>query len=117
MAPEQAVGASPLERSEASVSALVPRARNDRKHIRAKLKLKACIRHPETGEEIVECADVSRGGLCFLSQKQYAKDALIEASVPYLPGQANIFVRARIANSRALPEKAGAFKYGVEYIS
>jgi hypothetical protein len=117
MAPAQAVGESPLEPSELSVSALIPRTRNDRKHVRAKIKLKACIRHPETGEDIVECADVSRGGLCFLSQKQYAKDALIEASVPYLPGQANIFVRARIANSRSVPGETGGFKYGVEYIT
>jgi PilZ domain len=100
-----------------SAASLVPRARNDRQHVRLRLKLKACIRHAELGEEVVECEDVSRGGICFTSQRQYPKDSMIEASVPYLPGQANIFTRARIANLRPLAGEAGRFKYGVNYIS
>jgi hypothetical protein len=114
-----AAGGEPSSSAEAPqelVSALVPRTRNDRRHVRIKLKLKACIRHPELGEEVVECLDVSRGGHCFTSQKEYPKDALIETAVPYLPGQANIFTRARIAHALSVPGETGLFKYGVSYI-
>ena len=99
------------------LSALVPRTKNDRKHVRLRLKLKACIRHPEMGDEIVECEDVSRGGISFASTKQYARDTQIEAAVPYLAGQANIFTRARIANVRPPQDGKGPTKYGVAYES
>jgi PilZ domain len=98
-----------------SVASLVPRTRNDRKYPRVRMKLKACIRHPELGEEVVDCEDVSRGGISFTSTRQYAKDAPIEAAVPYLAGQANIFTRARIANLRPLQDGKGSVKYGVCY--
>jgi len=101
---------------ESGLGSLVPRAKNDRKHVRLRLKLKACIRHPEVGEEIVECEDVSRGGISFTSQKQYPRDGLIEAAVPYLTGQANIFTRARIANLRPMNDEKGSTKYGVSYV-
>jgi PilZ domain len=99
-----------------SVATLVPRSRNDRKYPRVRMKLKACIRHPELGEEVVDCEDVSRGGISFTSTRQYAKDAPIEAAVPYLAGQANIFTRARIANLRPMKDEKGSTKYGVCYI-
>ena len=66
---------------------------------------------------MVDCEDVSKGGICFLSQKQYARDTQIEAAVPYLAGQANIFTRARIANVRPVPDGKGFTKYGVSYNS
>ena len=99
-----------------SPSGLIPRTRNDRKYVRVRMKLKACIRHPELGEEVVDCEDVSKGGICFLSEKQYTRDAMIEAAVPYLSGQANIFTRARIANVRPAKDGKGPNKYGVSYI-
>jgi PilZ domain len=107
---------APAEEAESAAS-LVPRTRNDRQYVRVRMKLKACIRHPELGEEVVDCEDVSRGGVSFLSQKQYTRDALIEAAVPYLAGQANIFTRARIANLRPIADRKGFTKYGVSYIS
>ena len=81
------------------------------------MKLKACIRHSELGEEVVDCDDVSRGGISFTSPKEYARDSLIEAAVPFLAGQANIFTRARIANLRPAPQGKGLTKYGVAYSS
>jgi PilZ domain len=100
-----------------SPAALVPRTRNDRQFLRVRMKLKACIRHPELGEEVVDCDDVSRGGISFTSPKVYARDTLIETAVPYLAGQANIFTRARIANLRPAPQGKGLTKYGVAYLS
>ncbi len=112
-----AEGAVPASAEETGLAALVPRSKNDRKHVRLRLKLKACIRHSELGEEVVECEDVSRGGISFTSTKQYARDAFVEVAVPYLPGQANIFTRARIANVRPMQDEKGSIKYGVSYIS
>ena len=109
-------GAAVAEEAGASLAELVPRPRNDRKYPRVRMKLKACIRHPELGEEVVDCDDVSRGGISFTSTRQYAKDAPIEAAVPYLAGQANIFTRARIANLRPLKDEKGSTKYGVCYM-
>ena len=100
-----------------SAGSLVPRTRNDRRYVRVRMKLKACIRHPELGEEVVDCDDVSRGGISFTSPKEYVRDAIIEAAVPYLAGQANIFTRARIANLRPAPQGKGLTKYGVAYLS
>ncbi len=111
---EPGTAAAPAEAAE-SMAGIVPRTRNDRKYVRVRMKLKACIRHPELGEEVVECEDVSKGGICFLSGKQYARGAQIEAAVPFLAGQANIFTRARIANVRPVPDGKGLTKYGVSY--
>lgn len=104
-----------VEESAERVATLVPRTHNDRKFLRVRMKLRACIRHPELGDDVVECEDVSRGGVCFLSRKQYTRDMAIEAAVPYLPGQANIFTRAKIANVRQGAGKDGVNKYGVNY--
>jgi hypothetical protein len=101
---------------EPGVESLVPRTHNDRKFIRVRMKLRACIRHPESGEDVVECLDVSRGGVCFLSSKVYGKGDLIEAAVPFLAGQANIFTRAKIANVRLAATPEGSNKYGVSYL-
>ena len=109
--------ASAPSAQEAGLASLVPRSKNDRKHVRLRLKLKACIRHSAVGEEVVECEDVSRGGISFTSQKQYPRDAFVEVAVPYLPGQANIFTRARVANVRPMQDGKGSTKYGISYIS
>jgi hypothetical protein len=109
--------AGAVQPGEPGVETLVPRTRNDRKFIRVRMKLRACIRHPELGDDVVECLDVSRGGVCFMSSKLYSKGDLIEAAVPYLPGQANIFTRAKIANVRRAATEEGLNKYGVSYFS
>ncbi len=114
--PSEAAAAAPVESIE-GITGLVPRTRNDRKYVRVRMKMKACIRHHELGEEVVDCEDVSKGGICFLSQKQYVRGAAIDAAVPYLAGQANIFTRARIANVRPPKDGKGPTKYGVSYVS
>lgn len=116
-APTDGTPAGEAEGAAPGTADLVPRTHNDRKFIRVRMKLRACIRHPESGDEVVECLDVSRGGLCFLSSKQYSKGTPVEAAVPYLPGQANIFTRAKIANVRLAADKEGSNKYGVSYTS
>jgi hypothetical protein len=42
-----------------------------RQHPRAKVSYSALVRHPERGDDIVTCEDMSRGGLRFKSKKVY----------------------------------------------
>ncbi len=100
---------------ESSV-AQVGQAQNKRKHVRVQVKMKACIRHPGFEEEIVIVKDVSRGGLSFVSSKEYIEGSRIEVAVPYSEGKANIFVAARINRVQDQPDK-GLTKYGAHYMA
>jgi len=74
------------------------------------------VRHPERGEEFVQCEDISRGGLRFKSTSRYMEQTLIEVAAPYSSGQAAIFVAARIVFVQELPEQ-NLLRYGVQYLS
>lgn len=90
------------------------RTRNDRAESRIEMKVPCCVRTPSYGEDSGITADLSRGGFCFTSSNKYPVGSLIEASVPYTKGGANIFVVARIAWSRNMPE-FGSTTYGIAY--
>jgi hypothetical protein len=88
---------------------------NRRKHPRVKVSYSACVRHPERGDEIVQCEDMSKGGLRFKSRQQYFIQSLIEVAVPYSPGQQAIFVPAKIVFVEELPEQS-LYRCGVQYL-
>jgi len=88
---------------------------NKRRHVRIRVSFSACVRHPGHADEIVECENVSKGGVCFHSLRQYALDSLIEVAAPFSPGGPSLFVPAQI--KRIEPLSGGnVFRYGVEYI-
>jgi len=89
---------------------------NRRKHPRVKVSYSACVRHPERGDDIVQCEDMSKGGLRFKSRQQYYPQSLIEVAVPYQQGQPAIFVPAQIVFAEELPEQ-GLFRCGVQYLA
>jgi hypothetical protein len=89
--------------------------RNRRKDVRARVTFTACVRSASHGDELVECDNVSRGGLCFRSRKQYEKESLIEIAAPYSPGESAIFSFASIKRVEDLPA-ARLFRYGVAYV-
>jgi PilZ domain len=70
---------------------------NRRKHPRARVNYKACIRRSGFADEVVACEDMSKGGICFKSRKKYFERTAIEVAVPYSPGGNAIFVPAEIA--------------------
>lgn len=70
---------------------------NRRKHPRTKVNYKACVRRSGFLDDVVTCEDMSKGGVCFRSRKQYFARADIEIAVPYSPGGNAIFVPAEIA--------------------
>jgi len=89
---------------------------NRRKHPRVKVSYSACVRHPERGDDIVQCEDMSKGGLRFKSRQRYYARTFIEVAVPYQPGQPAIFVPAQIVFAEELPEQR-LFRCGVQYLT
>jgi PilZ domain-containing protein len=87
---------------------------NRRRHVRTRVNFTACVRVNHLHEEIVECDNISKGGLCFRSQKRYEENAAIEVAVPYSPGQPAIFTPARVRRVEELPA-LNLFRYGVAY--
>jgi hypothetical protein len=86
-----------------------------RKHPRVKVTYSACVRHPQQGDEVVLCEDMSKGGLRFKSRRHYYPQSLIEVAVPYQPGQPAIFVPAQVVFVEELPEQK-LFRHGVQYL-
>jgi hypothetical protein len=86
-----------------------------RQHPRAKVNYTALVRHPERGDDIVLCEDMSRGGLRFKSKKSYYERSLIEIAVPYVVGQISIFIPAQIISVVELPEEK-LFRCGVAFL-
>lgn len=106
------------ESQEEDVQAVIARllsAKNERKEPKPTLRMTACIRSPEFGEEVVSTEDVSRSGFRFKSPKRYSKGSIIEIAVPYTRKPGIIFVLAQIEWDRALPNE-GVTLYGAWYV-
>ncbi len=88
-------------------------AREKRKDRRTAVKWVACIRYAGQ-EEVAVCEDMSRGGFRFKSRRKYTKGTLIEAAVPYVQANVNIFVSAQIVYHQEL--SATSHRHGVCYV-
>lgn len=106
-----------LEPTEQELKPETPpqRTQNERKHVRMNLKMTACIRHPQFGNEVVRSEDVSRGGFRFNSRKLYSVGGVVEVALPYSEAGMNIFSPARIVRAREL-QGEGIIQYGLMYI-
>ncbi len=87
---------------------------NQRRNVRIRVSFSACVRHPGHADEVVECENVSKGGVCFHSLQVYPLDSLIEVAAPFSPGETALFVPAKIKRVEALSGGL-VFRYGVEY--
>jgi hypothetical protein len=112
--------ADPAAAPEKPAAALEPQPEsprkkpNTRRDIRAKVTARACVRSGNFSDEVV-CRDMSRGGLCFDSPKRYSQGEVIQVAVPFTPGVDNLFVPARIAHVRELPER-NLYRHGAAYL-
>jgi PilZ domain len=97
----------------ASATQPAPDGRHKRKHARIRTKVLAGVRQSGFPEEIVECEDLSGGGICFRSATRYMEGSPIELAVPYSKGSGNIFVPARIVFSQKFQE---LFRHGAAYV-
>ena len=59
--------------------------------------------------------NMSRGGLCFRTNKAYVSGSPIEVAVPFSAGGANIFVTARVAHVMRKGTD-NVFRVGVAYV-
>ena len=111
------VAASNLEPQENHAAALDSNGRriNRRKHLRVKVSFSACVRHPDSGDEVVECQNVSKGGLCFHSRRQYSLGSPIEIAASYSEGEPALFSAAKIVRVEPLPG-SNISRYGVAYL-
>ena len=107
--PASVVVAAPPEPATAG------RRENRRKHVRTKVSFQACVRSFAHGDDIVNCEDVSRGGLCFKSRKPYVENFKIEVAAPYTPGMQNFFTPAEIVHVEELKDQK-KFRCGVAYL-
>ena len=87
---------------------------NLRQHVRITVSFSACVRHPDHADQVVECENVSKGGVCFHSLQVYPLDSLIEVAAPFSPGETALFVPAQIKRVETLSGGL-VFRYGVEY--
>lgn len=90
-------------------------ANEQRAAVRLKTQLTACVRQPDTDDELAVCEELSSEGLSFRSKRRYVESSQIAIAVPYADATANIFIPARVVRVEAIPS-AGLFRHGTEYI-
>jgi hypothetical protein len=89
-----------------------------RDRVRAKVNFFACVRSDAFGDEIVNCIDMSRGGLGFKSKNTYPETMLVRIAVPFSPENKEapaIYVTARIAHVRPMAGSS-MVRCGVEFL-
>jgi hypothetical protein len=96
-------------------SALLQRTEERRKYARTKTVVRACVRIGGTREEVV-CENISRGGLCFKSQKPYSEGSSVEVAVPFSRQIEPIFVPAKIIYIQNLAGE-GLVRCGLAYVT
>jgi hypothetical protein len=106
--------AQPQEERAPVVTAVVAGTANRRRDVRTGVSFTACIRQGSSDDEIVECDNLSRGGLSFRSRQSYALDSIVAVAAPYSLGDHAIFVPACIKHVEALPGGT-LFRYGAAY--
>jgi len=87
---------------------------NRRVHTRVALKLPIRVRSYYGVEEFAKSENVSKGGLCFISDRTYETGEILLVTCPYEPGGQNIEVRAQVVRCREM-KGTGRKIYGVRY--
>jgi hypothetical protein len=85
-----------------------------RKHRRVSLQLPVLVRDYYGGVEVTKTENVSKGGFCFVTEKDYHIGEGVLIICPYNPSAQNIEVRARIVR-QTLVEGTTRKVYGVRY--
>jgi hypothetical protein len=115
---EQSVGVPPPgQEAEPSINEVLESpapTSNRRAHRRVALKLPIRVRSFYGTEEFARTENVSKGGLCFVSDKTYQVGEVLLVTCPYDRAASNIEVRATVARRR---EMHGATRrvYGLRY--
>ncbi|MFZ0960035.1 MAG: PilZ domain-containing protein [Terriglobia bacterium] len=97
-------------------AARTPQGRDQRKHRRVAAEIPVCIRQAGSDDDVATTVDISSGGLCFISSREYRTGSHIQVAVPYSPTALNVFVDARIAHSSKMPSQ-GIYRFGIIYLA
>lgn len=87
---------------------------DQRRHRRLSLQLPVLIRDYYGGVEINKSENISKGGFCFVSEKDYHLGGGVLVVCPYNPSSQNIEVHAKIVRQRTI-EGTKRKVYGVRY--
>ena len=85
-----------------------------RRHTRVSMQLPILVRDYYGGVEISKSENVSKGGFCFLSEKNYHVGAAIMVACPYNSAEQCIEIPARVVRRIEVPGTNGK-TYGVRY--
>jgi PilZ domain len=91
-----------------------PPSSNRRNHGRPALRLPIRVRNYYGMEEMAKSENISKGGLAFMSDKNYEIGEGLQVTCPYDPAGHNIEVRARVVRRREM-KGSGRTVYGVRY--
>lgn len=115
---EQTVGMPvPGQEAEPSISEVVEAqagGANRRAHRRVALKLPVRVRGFYGIEEFAKTENVSKGGLCFISDKTYQIGEVLLVTCPYDKAAASIEVRATVVRRREM-QGSNRKVYGIRY--
>ncbi len=109
-----AMGAPAEEAAMVAEAAQAARGAELRRHRRVALQLPVLVRDYYGGTEISKSENVSKGGFCFISEKNYIVGEGVVVACPYSTSEHSIEVRAKIV--RCQPVEGTSRKvYGVRY--
>ena len=91
-----------------------PAAANHRAHNRVALQLPIRVRSFYGTEEFTRTENVSRGGLCFITDRNYEVGEVILVTCPFEKSGHNIEVRGQVVRRREM-QGTGRKIYGVSY--
>jgi len=106
----------PGEAAAAAKGPPAAKGAEQRRHRRLSLQLPVSIRDYYGGVEITKSENISKGGFCFVSEKNYHLGDGVLVVCPYNPSSQNIEMRAKIVRLRAV-EGTNRKVYGVRYDS
>lgn len=106
---------SPAEAKACNSAPPTASGRERRRYGRIALQLPVRIRDYNGGVEITRSENISKGGFCFMSEKQYQAGEGILVTCPYSSKGDNIEIRARIAACLATEGNPRRI-YGVQFL-
>lgn len=109
-----AMGGSPGEAAAIADAQAAATGADLRRHRRVSLQLPALVRDYYGGVEVTKSENVSKGGFCFASEKNYLIGQGLQVVCPYNPSASNIETRARIVRRHEV-EGTNRKVYGVRY--
>lgn len=115
---EKALGMPvPGQEAEPSISGVItgpPPAAIQRQHSRVGLKLPIRVRNFSGTEELTRSENISKGGLCFISDNRYEPGEVLLVTCPFERGGHNIEVRSNVVR-RLEMQGTIRFIYGIRY--